>query len=74
MFSSVRLHAGPVFAYEFDRTGSPPGQVILSACDLGAVTPREGGEALGLTSVLLHLGVHASWPEWPASTTRLPQW
>ncbi len=57
MFSSIRLHGGPVFAYELDRTRIASGQVVLSACDLGAVTPREGGEALGLGSVLLHLGV-----------------
>ncbi len=57
LFSAVRLHAGPVFAYEFDPASTAARQVVLSACDLGTVSPRVGGEALGLTSVLLHLGV-----------------
>ena len=57
LFSAVRLHAGPVFAYEFDPASIAARQVVLSACDLGTASSRVGGEALGLTSVLLHLGV-----------------
>jgi CHAT domain-containing protein len=34
-----------------------PAHVVLSACELGQVTVRPGEEALGLTSVLLQLGV-----------------
>jgi CHAT domain-containing protein len=53
LFSSLRLADGPLFAWEIDRT---PAHVVLSACELGAATVRPGDEALGLTSVLLHLG------------------
>jgi CHAT domain-containing protein len=33
--------------------------VVLSACELGLSTLRPGNEALGLTSVLLHLGARS---------------
>jgi tetratricopeptide (TPR) repeat protein len=56
MFSSIRLADGPVFAYELDRTARAAEHVVLSACELGQATIRPGDEALGLTSVLLHLG------------------
>jgi tetratricopeptide (TPR) repeat protein len=56
LFSSVRLSDGPVYAYEFDRSAAAPAHVVLSACELGQATIRPGDEALGLTSVLLHLG------------------
>lgn len=56
LFSSLRLADGAVFAYEFDRTARAPEHVVLSACELGQATIRPGDEALGLTSVLLHLG------------------
>jgi CHAT domain-containing protein len=53
LFSSLRLADGPLFAWELDRS---PAHVVLSACELGVATVRPGDEALGLTSVLLHLG------------------
>lgn len=56
MFSSLQLHGGPVFAYELDQAVRIADHVVLSACDLGKTTIRAGGESLGLTSVLLHLG------------------
>ncbi|UQX88032.1 CHAT domain-containing tetratricopeptide repeat protein [Jatrophihabitans telluris] len=59
LFSSLRLSDGPVFAYEFDGAARAPEHVVLSACELGQATIRPGDEALGLTSVLLHLGSHA---------------
>jgi hypothetical protein len=59
LFSSIRLSGGPVFAYEFDRSASAAEHVILSACELGQATIRPGDEALGWTSVLLHLGTRS---------------
>jgi len=50
------LADGPVFAYELDQTARAAEHVVLSACELGQATIRPGDEALGLTSVLLHLG------------------
>jgi len=59
LFSTLRLADGPLFAYELDRTGRVPEHVVLSACELGLATVRPGDEALGLTSVLLHLGTRS---------------
>ena len=59
LFSSLRLADGPMFAHEMDQTARTPEHVVLSACELGLATVRPGDEALGLTSVLLHLGTHS---------------
>lgn len=59
LFSSLRLADGPMFAHELDQTARTPDHVILSACELGLATVRPGDEALGLTSVLLHLGTRS---------------
>jgi hypothetical protein len=59
LFSSVRMVDGPVFAHELDRNGRAPGHVVLSACEVGLATIRPGDEALGLASVLLHLGTRS---------------
>lgn len=56
MFSSLQMAGGPAFAYEFDQNVQIAQHVVLSACNLGQATMRAGEEALGLTSVLLHLG------------------
>ena len=56
MFSSLRLAGGDLFAHELDLTKRTAEHVVLSACELGLATLRPGDEALGLTSVLLHLG------------------
>jgi tetratricopeptide (TPR) repeat protein len=59
LFSSVRMVDGPVFAHELDRFGRAPSHVVLSACEVGLATIRPGDEALGLASVLLHLGTRS---------------
>nr|MDQ2957061.1 CHAT domain-containing protein [Actinomycetota bacterium] len=59
LFSSIRLADGPIFAYELDQTARTAEHVVLSACELGQATVRPGDEALGLTSVLLHLGTRS---------------
>ncbi|MGI8667596.1 MAG: CHAT domain-containing protein [Jatrophihabitans sp.] len=59
LFSSILLADGPVFAYELDPAGHVAEHVVLAACELGQATIRPGDEALGLTSVLLHLGTRS---------------
>lgn len=59
MFSSVQLSGGSLFAYELDPEAWTAEHVVLSACDLGKTTMRAGGESLGLTSALLHLGTRS---------------
>jgi tetratricopeptide (TPR) repeat protein len=57
LFSSLRLADGPLYAYELDPAQGMPGCVTLSACEAGLATLRPGDEGLGLTHVLLHVGV-----------------
>jgi hypothetical protein len=59
LFSCIRLSDAPLYAYELDRHAKAAEHVILSACELGQATVRPGDEALGLTSVLLHLGTRS---------------
>lgn len=59
LFSSLRLADGPVFAHELDPATVRASHVVLSACEVGRSTLRPGDEALGLTSVLLRLGVRS---------------
>lgn len=55
LFSSVRLHDGPLFAHELDHHVKAR-LVVLSACEVGSQTVREGDEPLGLTAALLQAG------------------
>jgi tetratricopeptide (TPR) repeat protein len=59
LFSSLRLADGPVFAHELDPATVRASHAVLSACEVGRSTLRPGDEALGLTSVLLRLGVRS---------------
>jgi len=59
LFSSIRLADAPLYAWELDQHAHAAEHVILSACELGQATIRPGDEALGLTSVLLHLGTRS---------------
>jgi hypothetical protein len=59
LFSSLRLADGPLYAYEIDPARGAPACVTLSACEAGLATLRAGDEGLGLTHVLLHVGVGA---------------
>ena len=56
LFSSLRLHDGPLFAHDLVHEVHA-GHVVLSACDVGQARVRVGGEALGMTAALLALGV-----------------
>ncbi|MFC8732987.1 CHAT domain-containing protein [Luteimicrobium sp. NPDC057192] len=59
LFACIELADGPLFAHELDGLHLPQSVVVLSACEVGGVTPGLGGEVLGLTSVLLRLGARA---------------
>ena len=59
LFSWLRMSDGPLFAHELEHVRLPGSVVVLSACEVGRVTPLHGGEALGLASVLLRLGASA---------------
>jgi hypothetical protein len=59
LFSSVQMADGAVFAHELDPDQVRASHLVLSACEVGRSTLRPGDEALGLTSVLLRLGVRS---------------
>jgi hypothetical protein len=56
MFSSLRLHDGPLTIHDLDRLDRPPVEMVLSACDSGNAAPIGAHEALGLVSSLLAMG------------------
>ena len=56
LFSSIRLHDGPLFAHELGLAAGAA-LVVLSACEVGSTTMREGDEPLGFTAALLQAGV-----------------
>ena len=68
LFSTIRLGDGVVFAHELPPAGIRASHVVLSACDVGRGTIRPGDESLGLTAVLLSLGVQSV----VASANRVP--
>jgi tetratricopeptide (TPR) repeat protein len=56
LFSSLRLHDGPLTVYDFEQLRSAPYWMILSSCDSAAGAPAGADELLGLVSSLLPLG------------------
>jgi tetratricopeptide (TPR) repeat protein len=56
LFSRLELADGPLMAYDAQQLATPPGQVILSACDVGRSVVRPGEELLGFTAALLYIG------------------
>jgi len=56
LFSRLDLADGPLMAYDVQHLAAPPGQVILSACDVGRSVVRPGEELLGFTAALLYIG------------------
>ncbi len=56
MFSSLRLHDGPLTVYDFERLERAPYRLILPSCDSGVLAPAGADELLGLVSSLLPLG------------------
>jgi CHAT domain-containing protein len=56
LFSSLRMHDGPLTVYDFEQLHQAPYRLILSSCDSGALVPAGADELLGLVSSLLPLG------------------
>ena len=56
LFSSLRMHDGPLTVYDFEQLHQAPYRLILSSCESGALAPAGADELLGLVSTLLPLG------------------
>jgi CHAT domain len=56
LFSTLRLHDGPLTAYDLERCAAIPRTVILSACNVAMGAPAGGGALLGLASSLMTFG------------------
>jgi tetratricopeptide (TPR) repeat protein len=56
LFSSLRMHDGPLTVYDFERLNRAPYRLVLSSCEGGVLAPAGANELLGLVSSLLPLG------------------
>ncbi|MBB2913224.1 tetratricopeptide (TPR) repeat protein [Streptosporangium becharense] len=56
LLSSIDLDDGPLMAYDLLRLRTPPGLVVLSACDAGMAHAPADGAPLGLAGTFLSLG------------------
>jgi tetratricopeptide (TPR) repeat protein len=56
LFSSLRMHDGPLSVYDFEQLRRAPHRLVLSSCDSGVLAPVGADELLGLVSSLLPLG------------------
>jgi tetratricopeptide (TPR) repeat protein len=56
LFSSLRMHDGPLTVYDFERLNRAPYRLVLSSCESGVLAPAGANELLGLVSSLLPLG------------------
>jgi tetratricopeptide (TPR) repeat protein len=56
LFSSLRMHDGPLTVYDFEGLLRAPYRLILSSCEGGVLAPAGANELLGLVSSLLPLG------------------
>jgi tetratricopeptide (TPR) repeat protein len=56
LFSSLRMHDGPLTVYDFEQLRRAPYRLVLSSCDSGVLAPVGADELLGLASSLLPLG------------------
>ena len=56
LFSSLRLHDGPLTVYDFEQLDRAPYWLVLPSCDSGVQAPAGADELLGLVSSLLPLG------------------
>jgi tetratricopeptide (TPR) repeat protein len=56
LFSSLRMHDGPLTVYDLERLGRAPYRLVLSSCESGVAAPAGADELLGLVASLLPLG------------------
>ena len=56
LFSSLRMHDGPLTVYDLEQLKHAPYRLVLSSCDSGVLAPTGADELLGLVSSLLPLG------------------
>jgi tetratricopeptide (TPR) repeat protein len=56
LFSSLRMHDGPLTVYDFEQLRRAPYRLVLSSCDSAVGAPAGADELLGLVSSLLPLG------------------
>jgi CHAT domain len=56
LFSSLRMHDGPLTVYDFEHLNRAPYRLVLSSCDSSVLAPAGANELLGLVSSLLPLG------------------
>jgi tetratricopeptide (TPR) repeat protein len=56
LFSSLRMHDGPLTVYDFERLNRAPYRLVLSSCEGAVLAPAGANELLGLASSLLPLG------------------
>jgi hypothetical protein len=56
LFSSLRMHDGPLTVYDFEQLDRAPYRLVLSSCDSGVQAPAGADELLGLVASLLPLG------------------
>jgi hypothetical protein len=56
LFSSLRMHDGPLTVYDFEQLHRSPHWLILPSCDSGVLAPAGADELLGLAASLLPLG------------------
>jgi tetratricopeptide (TPR) repeat protein len=56
LFSSLRMHDGPLTVYDLERLNRAPYRIVLSSCEGGVLAPAGANELLGLVSSLLPLG------------------
>jgi tetratricopeptide (TPR) repeat protein len=59
LFSSLRMHDGPLIVHDFERLRRAPHHLVLSSCDSARMAPVGADEMLGLASALLPLGTAA---------------
>ncbi|GAA3432190.1 CHAT domain-containing tetratricopeptide repeat protein [Kutzneria kofuensis] len=56
LFSSLRLHDGPLVVHDLERTRQVPHTVVLASCDIGRSLVCTGDELLGLSATFLSRG------------------
>lgn len=56
LFSSLRLHDGPLVVHDLERAAQVPHTVVLASCDIGRSLVCTGDQLLGLSAAFLSRG------------------